>query len=162
MSGKITNDLRVDSDKPLAREGYEFMAAVFEVHQELGGGLSEEIYQQSLEIELELRGIPFKTKEESRVFYKGRKLDTCYIPDLIVHGQVVAELKAVRELAVDHDAQLMNYMRITRQPVGYLVNFGPVAKVQWKRFILSEFLQPESIKPNVTDVILDRTNHAPY
>ena len=115
------------------------MGAAFEVHNELGGGLSEEIYQQSLEIELELRAIPFQRKQELRVFYKERVLNTRYIPDLIVHSSIVVELKAVAALCPEHEAQLLNYMRITRSPVGYLINFGPIAKLQYKRFILSEF-----------------------
>jgi len=41
----------------------------------------------------------------------------------------------------EHEAPLLNYMRITRQPVGYLINFGPVGKLEWKRFVLSEFLK---------------------
>ncbi len=114
------------------------MAAVFEVHREQGGGLSEDIYQESLEIELSLREIPFKPKRELSVFYKGRKLNKTYIPDLVVHDKIIVELKSVKELIPEFEAQLINYMRITRQPVGYLVNFGPIAKVQWKRFVLSE------------------------
>jgi GxxExxY protein len=140
-----------DESKPLADEGYAFMAAVFEVHRELGGGLSEEIYQQSLEVELELQQIPFKSKTELAVFYKGKMLQTCYVPDLVAHQQIVVELKAVRELVQEHEAQLLNYMRITRHPVGYLVNFASIHKVQWKRFVLSEFLdakpEPEIIQP---------------
>ena len=114
------------------------MAAVFEVHREQGGGLSEDIYQESLEIELSLREIPFKPKRELSVSYKGRKLNKTYIPDLVVHDKIIVELKSVKELIPEFEAQLINYMRITRQPVGYLVNFGPIAKVQWKRFVLSE------------------------
>ena len=58
------------NDDLYSKEGYELMAAAFEVHDELGGGLSEEIYQESLEIELEMRGIPFVPKQELPVFYK--------------------------------------------------------------------------------------------
>jgi GxxExxY protein len=131
----------IDLDKPFAQEGYEIMASVFEVHRELGGGLLEEIYQQSLEVELELRGIPFVPCQELRVFYKNRKLRKRYIPDFLIHGQVLVELKAMKQLVPEHEAQLMNYMRITRKPVGYLVNMGPIAKVEWKRVVLSEFLE---------------------
>jgi GxxExxY protein len=59
-----------DTDKPFAEEGYALMAAAFEVHNVQGGGLLEEIYQQSLEIELELRAIPYLSKAELKVFYK--------------------------------------------------------------------------------------------
>ena len=81
------------------KEGYELMGAAFEVYNENGSGLLEEIYQESLEIELALRGIPFRSKQELAVFYKGRELQKRYIPDLHVFGGIVVELKAVTELA---------------------------------------------------------------
>ena len=56
-------------------------------------------------------------------------------------GKLVVELKAVTELAPEHEAQLLNYMRITRQPVGYLVNFGHKGGLEWKRFTLSELIK---------------------
>jgi GxxExxY protein len=119
-------------------EGYRLMGAAFEVYNQLGYGMAEEIYQQSLEIELALRGIPFKSKEELTVFYKGRAMDTRYKPDLVVFDAIVVELKAVAELMAEHEAQLFNYMRIARQPVGYLINFGHKGELQWKRFVLSD------------------------
>jgi len=119
-------------------EGYKLMGAAFEVYNQLGYGMAEEVYQQSLEIELGLRQIPFLTKHELTVFYKDRQLETRYKPDLFVFGGIVVELKAVTELNADHEAQLFNYMRIARQPVGYLINFGHKGELQWKRFILSD------------------------
>jgi GxxExxY protein len=71
------------------------------------------------------------------MFYKGCRLDTCYKPDLFVYNGIVVELKAVIELTSEHEAQLFNYMRVARQPVGYLINFGQNTALQWKRFILS-------------------------
>jgi len=129
------------SSEPYAEEGYALMGAAFEVHNVQSGGLAEEIYQESLEIELGLRSIPFRRKQELRVFYKDHELRHRYIPDLIVFGGVVVELKAVSGLCSDHEGQLMNYMRITRSPVGYLINFGPIGKLEYKRFILSEFFE---------------------
>ena len=114
------------------------MAAAFEVYNEIGYGMAEEIYQQSLEIELSLRNIPFLTKQELEVFYKGRKLATCYKPDLLVFAGIVVELKAVTELLPEHEAQLFNYLRISRIQVGYLLNFGHKGDLQWKRFILND------------------------
>jgi GxxExxY protein len=120
------------------QEGYDLMGAAFEVYNQLGYGMAEEVYQQSLEIELGLRGIPFQSKHELAMFYKGRRLDTCYRPDLFVYSGIVVELKAVTEVASEHEAQLFNYMRIACQPVGYLINFGHKAALEWKRFILSD------------------------
>lgn len=120
------------------QEGYDFMAAAFEVYNEIGYGMAEEIYQQSLEIELSLRKITFLTKQERQVYYKGHKLKTCYKPDLLVFGGIVVELKAVTELLPEHEAQLFNYMRVSRVAAGYLVNFGHKGELEWKRFILSD------------------------
>jgi GxxExxY protein len=124
-------------------KGYRLMGAAFEVYNQLGYGMAEEICQQSLEIELSLREIPFQSKHEIDVFYKNQLLDTHYVPDIIVYGAVVAELKAVAELNADHEAQLFNYMRISRQQVGYLLNFGKRGELQWKRIILTDLHSPE-------------------
>ena len=133
-----------EHDQPYAEEGFALMAAAFEVHNVLGGGLLEEIYQESLEIELELRDIPYRRKTELRVYYKDRQLKKTYIPDLLVFNNLVVELKSMNALAPEHEAQLLNYMRITRHSVGYLINFGPTGKLQWKRFLLSEYLENPS------------------
>ena len=125
-------------------EGYRLMGAAFEVYNRLGYGMAEEVYQQSLEIELELRRIPFQSKRRLVMTYKGRRLDTRYHPDLFVFNGIVVELKAVIDLASEHEAQLFNYMRIARQPVGYLINFGHKGELQWKRFILSDLHRPEN------------------
>ena len=122
----------------LEDEGYRFMGAAFEVYNVLGYGMAEEIYQQSLVIELSLREIPFQSKRELAVFYKDRRLDTCYRPDLIVFDSIVVERKALAALTTDHEAQLFNYLRIAGQPIGYLLNFGKKGDLEWKRFILSD------------------------
>jgi len=114
------------------------MSAVFEVHREQGGGLLEEIYQESLENELSTRGITFSAKEELAVLYKGRRLRKTYIPDLFVAEGIMVELKAVKALLAEHEAQLLNYMRITRTKVGYLINFAPVDRVEWRRYVVTE------------------------
>jgi GxxExxY protein len=134
-------------------EGYRLMGAAFEVYNTQGFGMSEEINQECIEIELGLRGIAFNRKEELQCFYKGRELNKRYVPDLCVFGSLIVELKAVTQLLPEHEAQLLNYMRISRQPVGYLINFGCKDSLEWKRFILSEFIQSVEAEP------LIRTNH---
>ena len=116
------------------------MGAAFEVYNERGYGMAEEIYQESLEIELELRGMACQSKPELRCFYRGGELKKRYVPDLLVLKCPVVELKAVSQLLPEHEAQLLNYLRITRKPVGYLVNFGHKGTLEWKRFTLSEFI----------------------
>lgn len=126
-------------------EGYALMGAAFEVYNQLGYGMAEEIYQQSLEIELSLRGIQFEAKRELVTFYKGHQLETRFKPDLFISGVIlfisgviIVEIKAVTELVPDHEAQLFNYLRITETPIGYLINFGHQGTLQWKRFIVSD------------------------
>jgi GxxExxY protein len=93
-----------------------------------------------MELELGFRNIVFSSKDELRVYYKGHLLKKKYVPDLLVSGEIVTELKAVKALNPDHERQLLNYMRITRKAVGYLVNFGPIEKLEWKRYMLKEFI----------------------
>ena len=112
------------------------MGAAFEVHATIGGGLAEEIYQESLEIELGMRSIPFDSKAPLRASYKGQPLRKEYFPDLMVNDEIVTELKSVCKLLPEHEAQLINYLRITGKRVGYLINFGPIAKLEWKRFVI--------------------------
>jgi GxxExxY protein len=126
-------------------EGYKLMGSAFEVYNEQGCGLAEEIYQESLEIELGSRGIPFRSKQELKCYYKGHELKKRYVPDLFVFECLVVELKSVSQPLPEHEAQLINHMRITKQPVGYLINFGHKDTLDWKRFILSEFI-PEQQK----------------
>ena len=123
-------------------QGYKLMGAAFEVYNDRRYGMAEEVYQESLEIELEIREIPFRAKPEITGFYKGRELRRRYVPDLVVFGSIVVELKAVTEVTSEHEAQLINYLRLTKRPVGYLINFGHKDTLEWKRIIFSEFIPP--------------------
>jgi GxxExxY protein len=123
-------------EKHSEQRGYDLMNAAFEVHNTIGGGLAEEIYQESLEIELTMRGIGYKSKPGLTLEYKGRKLQKQYFPDLLLGEEIVVELKAVSKLLPEHEGQLLNYMRISKVPVGYLINFGPIEKLEWQRFII--------------------------
>ncbi|MCO6045802.1 GxxExxY protein [Aeoliella sp. ICT_H6.2] len=120
------------------QEGYDLMGAAFEVYNEIGYGMAEEVYQQCLDIELELRQISFVSKQELRLRYKGQLIDKKYVPDLFVFDAIVVELKSVAKLTPEHEAQLFNYMRIARQPVGYLINFGHKGTLEWKRLVISD------------------------
>ncbi len=118
------------------QEGYDFMAAAFTVYNEMGAGFLEEVYQESLELELTERGIPLVSKPKLPIFYKGTQLKKHYEADLIVIDEIIVELKAVKVLAPEHDAQLLNYLKATRKRVGYLVNFGSFPRLEWKRFVV--------------------------
>lgn len=126
------------SGKLFEQEGYDLMGAAFEVYNEMGNGYLEEVYQECLEQELESRHIPFASKTELTIQYKGHPLRKRYIPDLVVHGEIVVELKAARQLATEHEAQLLNYLKATGKTVGYLINFGSPGKLEWKRMVKTD------------------------
>ena len=121
-------------------EGYKLMGAALEVYNERGYGLGEEIYQECMEIELDLRRIPYSSKVCLPCYYKERELTKRYIPDLTAFGCLIVELKAVSQLLPEHEGQLINYLRLTQRPVGYLINFGKRESLEWKPIILSEFI----------------------
>lgn len=120
------------------QEGYDLMGAAFEVYNELGYGMAEEIYQSALEVELGLRRIDFVAQAQLDIFFKGHLLTPKYRPDLLAFGEIVVELKALKELCSEHEAQLFNYMRIARKQVGYLINFGKKGELEWKRFVVDD------------------------
>jgi len=122
------------NSEPMQQEGYDFMAAAFDVYNELGHGFTEDVYQEALEAELATRSITFQAQAELTIQYKGKPLRRTFRPDLIVSEEIVVELKAFSGLVPEHEAQLLNYLKATGKPVGYLVNFGCREKLEWKRF----------------------------
>ena len=118
------------------QEGYDLMAAAFEVYNEKGSGFLEDVYHECLERELALRKIHWATKPTLLIYYKGEPLTRYYTPDMIVYSEIIVELKAAKALAPEHDAQLINSLKATQKRVGYLINFGSHPRLQWKRFIV--------------------------
>ena len=114
-------------------EGYELMGAAFEVYNELGPGFLEEVYQETMELELTSRKIPFLSKPRLQIQFNGQFLRKHYDADLLVHSGIVVEIKAVRALAPEHEAQLLNELKASRLRVGYLINFGAAPRLQWYR-----------------------------
>ena len=100
------------------------IGAAIEVHRHLGPGLLESAYEECLCHELHLRGIDFRGQIDLPVEYKGLKLDCGYRLDLIVHEEVVVELKCVERVLPVHEAQLLTYMMLTGKRVGLLINFN--------------------------------------
>lgn len=120
----------------LEDETYAIRGACFEVYKEKGNGYLEEVYQECLEIELEMQDIPFVAQPGLALTYKGRHMKKKYVPDFIVYGQVIVELKVVEALHDKHRAQILNYLNATGLKVGLLVNFGHFPRVEIERFAL--------------------------
>jgi GxxExxY protein len=119
----------------LKSESYQVIGACFEVYKEKGCGFLEAVYQECLEIELQLQGIPFRVKQQLQLHYKGRLLQQVYIPDFICFEQIILEIKAVSKLCDEHRAQVHNYLKATGYRLGLLVNFGHHPKVEWERIV---------------------------
>ena len=105
------------------KEIYDVVGAAMEVYNTLGRGMAEAVYQESLDKEFRRRGMNVEREKELQMYYKGELLDKTYFADFYYKG-IVIELKSVQEVNPDHRAQLFNYMRITRQHRGILLNFG--------------------------------------
>ena len=116
-------------------ESYAIRGAIFEVYSILGSGYLEEVYQNALEEEFTLRGVPFEAKRRIDVIYKGRNCGNYYSPDFICYDKIIVEIKAVESIHEKHKAQLMNYLKATGYKVGFLVNFGSYPKVSIYRVV---------------------------
>ncbi len=113
---------------------YEIMAATFEVHNTLGPGFLEKVYEKALLKELTSRGLRVEAQIEVRVLYKEQDVGT-YFADLIVNNKILLELKAVENLNNLHKAQVLNYLKATGFKLGILINFGK-ERVEYKRLVL--------------------------
>jgi GxxExxY protein len=116
-------------------ESYLIVGACFEVYNEKGCGFLEGVYQECLEIDLGLQGIPFQVQKELALDYKGRPLRLVYKPDLICFDKIIVELKAVSKLTDEHRAQVHNYLKATGMQLGLLVNFGHYPKLDYERIV---------------------------
>ena len=119
----------------LEKETFAIRGACFEVYKEKGCGFVEAVYQECLELEFSLQGILFVPQPRLELEYKGRKLRSEFQPDFICFSQVVVELKAVKELAGEHRAQVHNYLKATGHRLGLLVNFGHFPKIEIERIV---------------------------
>jgi len=125
------------SDQAKDPRTYAIIGAAMEVHRHLGCGFVEPVYQDALEIELNLRGIPVEREPMVRVFYKDVEISRKYEPDFLCYGEIIVELKALDSLTSIEEMQIMNYLKATGFQVGLLVNFGGTS-LEYKRFIRSE------------------------
>jgi GxxExxY protein len=131
------NAERRELGKEMSQLTYAVIGAAMEVHRELWPGFLESVYQESLERELRMRGIPFDPQKPVSVTYKGYQVGTGKL-DILVSDILVVELKAVEKLAPIHDAQVISYLKMTKLPLGLLINFNvPILKEGIKRIILS-------------------------
>ena len=107
------------------------IASAFEVHNVLGSGFLEKVYENALLAELKARGLKVESQREIKVLYKGESVGD-YFADLIVEDKVILELKALEKINDIHEIQLKNYLRGTGIEIGLLINFGKTVEVKRK------------------------------
>ena len=117
-------------------EVYAIMGAAFDVHNELGSGFLEAVYQEALETELRSRGIPFVSQHPIGIKYKGQVLESHYYADLLCYNKIIVELKALKTMGGVEESQLLNYLKATGVKIGLLINFGKHPRLEWKRLVL--------------------------
>jgi len=110
----------------------KILKACFEVSNELGNGFLESVYEKALVIALTAMCLNVQTQLPLQVMFRGQTVGE-FFPDIIVENLVIIELKAVKALAPEHLAQVMNYLKATGIEVGLLVNFGST-KLEYRRF----------------------------
>ena len=107
-----------------------------EVHRGVGPGFLEAVYHEALALEFAARKIPFGSEVRIPIKYKDHTLTSYFQADFICFGQVIVEIKALKELTEIEEAQILNYMRVARMSVGLLINFG-APSLQRKRFAMT-------------------------
>ena len=132
--GSIETEPQINADeRRLNALSEEIIGAAFEVSNVLGVGFLEKVYENALNIELNLRGLKTLQQAPLKVFYK-EELVGDYIADILVENEIIIEVKAIKELDVIHTAQCLNYLRITGLKLCLLFNFSK-PKVEIKRIV---------------------------
>ena len=106
------------------------------VYYTLGIGFLEPVYQAALAVEFNGRGIPYVREPRIEVIYKDVPLNKTYRPDFVCFDQIIVELKTQFRLTGVEEAQIINYLKITKKRVGLLMNFGSLPKLEWKRYVI--------------------------
>ena len=115
--------------------------ACIEVHNELGNGFLEPVYQEALEEEFKLQHIPYEREKLLPIIYKGKKLEKEYYADFLCYNEIIVELKAVSVLSKPHKAQVLNYLNAADKDIGLLINFGETS-LKWER--ITKFKKQEN------------------
>ncbi len=100
------------------------IGAAYKVHNTLGFGFLESVYEKALAIELRKLAVGYQLQHPIRVLYDGEIVGD-FFADVYIGGELIVELKSVQSLSKEHEVQLVNYLVATGREVGLLINFGP-------------------------------------
>ena len=122
------------SDLLYKDESYKIVGICMDVHRQLGGGFLEIVYKDALEYEFKQAKIPFDREKEYSVSYKGILLPHKFYADFVVYDKIILEVKAQLELYNNSIPQVINYLAVSRNKLGILVNFGK-SSLEYKRIV---------------------------
>ena len=115
---------------------YRVVGVAMEVYNTLGYGMAEPVYQEAFDMEMKLQGMEPEREKQLLLYYKDMLMEKTYYADFYYNG-IVIEMKAVDKIISDHRAQLFNYMRISKQQKGILLNFGEKS-LRAERYVFDE------------------------
>jgi GxxExxY protein len=118
----------------------QIIGCSFDVINELGAGFLESVYEKALHIALTESGLAVERQKPIEVRFRSQVVGDFYA-DLLVEGKILVELKAVKTIAPEHQAQIINYLNATGVSVGLLINFGN-PRLEYKRFTRSKSSYP--------------------
>ena len=133
MNTDETQILTDAKDYSLQSVTRQIIGAAFEVHNILGYGFLERVYQRAMQVELEARGVEVELEPKIKVQYKEVVVGD-YAADLLVENEIIVELKTDATYQALHEAQILNELRGTGIKLGFLINFGR-EKVEYKRMV---------------------------
>lgn len=116
------------------QETHKIIGACMQVHQKLGCGFLESVYQEALGIEFQKQQIPYIQHQKLQILFDGNPLSKFFVADFVCYNTIILEIKAAVFLHPDNSKQVINYLKSTNFTVGILVNFGE-SSLKWKRFI---------------------------
>ena len=110
--------------KEIDKLSFDIIGAAIQVHQQLGPGLLEKVYELALLKELELRGLKSENQVYKTIDYKGQAIPKAYCIDILIEGQVIGEIKSVEEINRIHFKQTLSYLRLTNLRLALIINFN--------------------------------------
>ena len=111
----------------------KIIGVFYKVYNNLGYGFLEKVYENAMMLDFNKEQIPAVSQYPIKVLYEGEIVGE-YFADILVDNKVIVEIKAVRNLASENEAQLLNYLKATDKEVGLLLNFGPEPEIKRKVF----------------------------
>jgi iron complex transport system substrate-binding protein len=129
---------------PIDELSGEAIDAAIRIHRELGPGLLESVYETVLAGSLTRSGFKVERQRPVDIVYDGMRFEAAFRIDLLVEDRLVIEVKSVEQLHKAHGKQLLTYLRLTRQPVGLLLNFAGATMKEGIRRVVNEYRSPDT------------------